>query len=190
MIMRLQRGGAYRSDIGQLRSQIRANGTLPNIGIISVSHPNSGNTVDLHINLAYQPNSSQPPINGSLYTVAFGNNNGIWHFNVGAIGVVLPGAPIPGALGGDYASLGYALALPNITDANLLAAINAVSNYAGIAPVPQPVLDGLARLIIAVNEAARFNEVEAGIDSILGNAGLYAPPFVTIHNWGGHILGS
>ncbi len=192
LIMRLQHGGAYISDIGQLRSQIRANGTLPNLAVINVSHPLAGNTVDLHINLAYQANSNLPPINGSLYTVAFGNNNGIWHFNVGAIGVVLPGVTIPGALGGDYASLGYALALPNITDTNLLAAINAVSNYAGIAPVPQPVLDGLTRLIIAVNEAARFDEVEGGIDSVLGNTNntVYAPPVALIHNWGGHILGS
>jgi len=188
--MRLLHGGAYTSDIRALRAQIRANGTIPNIGVVNISHPNTPNTVNLHINLAYQPNSNFPPINGSLYTVAFGNNNGTWHFNVGAIGVALPGAAIPGALGGDYASLGYALGLPNITDANLLAALNAVSGYAGAAPVPAPILDGLTRLIIAVNEAARFDEVEGGINSVLGNMGNYPPPVATIHNWGGHILGS
>nr|WP_320049647.1 ribosome-inactivating family protein [uncultured Desulfuromonas sp.] len=188
--MRLQHGGAYTSDISAFRGQIRQNGTLANVGIVNVSHPQSANTVDLYINLAYQANSNFPPINGSLYTVAFGNNNGIWHFNVGAIGVALPGAAIPGALAGDYASLGYPLALPAITDANLLAAVNSVSNYAGAAPVPAPVLDGLTRLIIAVNEAARFDQVESGIDGILGNGGVYPPPVATIHNWGGHILGS
>jgi len=122
--MRLLHGGAYTSDIRALRAQIRANGTIPNIEIINISHPQTANTVDLHINLAYQPNSNCPPINGSLYTVAFGNLVGTWHFNVGAIGVALPGLAIPGALAGDYGSLGYPLALPNITDANLLAAIN------------------------------------------------------------------
>jgi len=188
--MRLLHGGAYTSDIRALRAQIRANGTRPNLGIINISHPLTPNTVDLYINLAYQQNSNFPPINGSLYTVAFRSNLVIWHFNVGAIGVGLPGAAIPGALAGDYASLGYPLGLPNITDANLLAAVNAVFGYAGAAPVPAPVLDGITRLIIAVNEAARFDEVEGGIDSVLGNVGNYTPPVATIHNWGGHILGS
>jgi hypothetical protein len=188
--MRLQHGGAYTSDIRALRAQIRANVTNPILGIITISHPLTANTVDLYINLAYEPNSNFPPINGSLYTVAFGNLAGIWHFNVGAIGVGLPGFAIPGALAGDYASLGYPLGLPNITDANLLAAVNAVSGHAGVAPILAPVRDGIARLIIAVNEAARFDEVESGINSVLGNVGNYAPPVVTIHNWGGHILGS
>lgn len=191
--MRLLHGGAYTSDIRALRAQIRANGTMPTIGIINISHPQTANTVDLHINIAYQPNSNLLPINGSLYTVAFGNP-AIWHFNVGAIGVALPGQAIPGALAGDYGSLGYPLALPNITDANLLAAINAVSNYAGAAPVPPAVLNGITRLIIAVNEAVRFDDVEGGINSVLGNPGSnpgsYSPPVATIHNWGGHILGS
>jgi hypothetical protein len=188
--MRLQHGGAYRSDIARLRAQIRANGTLPNIGIINISHPHAASFVNLYINLAYQPNTNLPPINGSLYTIAFGNVNGIWHFNVEAIGVGLPGVAIPGALAGDYGSLGYPLGLPNITDSNLLAAVNAVSAYAGTAPVPTVVLDGITRLIIAVNEAVRFDLVEGGIDNILGNANLYAPPVALIHNWGGHILGS
>lgn len=188
--MRLLHGGAYTSDIRSLRARIRANGTLPNIGIINISHPGTLSTVDLFINFAYQPNSNLPPINGSLYTVAFRNPVGTWHFNVGAIGVGLPGVAIPGALTGDYASLGYPLGLPEITNANLLDAVNAVSGYAGAAPVPVPVLNGITRLIIAVNEAARFDEVEGGINSVLGNVSSYLPPVATIHNWGGHILGS
>lgn len=188
--MRLQHGGAYTADISNLRAQIRANGTNPILGIVTVSHPQSALTVDLYLNLAYQPNSALPPINGSLYTVAFGNANGIWHFNVGAIGVALPGIAIPGALGGDYNSLGYPMGLPNITDANLLAAVNAVAGYAGVGPVPPAVLDGMTRLIITVSEAIRFNEVSAGINSVLGTNIIFVPPVVQIHNWGGHILGS
>lgn len=188
--MRLQHGGAYTSDISKARAQIRANGTNAILGIITVSHPMAVNTVDLYLNLAYEPNSNLPPINGSLYTVGFGNAAGVWHFNVGAIGVALPGVAIPGALAGDYLSLGYPLGLPNITDANLLAAVNSVAGYVGTAPVPVPVLDGLTRLIITCSEAIRFNEVEAGINTILGKATVYAPPVALIHNWGGHILGS
>lgn len=187
--MRLQHGGAYTADISSLRAQIRANGTNPVLGIVTVSHPLAAQTVDLYLNLAYQPNSAFSPINGSLYTVAFGNANGVWHFNVGAIGVALPGVAIPGALGGDYNSLGYPMGLPNITDATLLAAINSVAGYAGAAPVPVPVLDGMTRLIITVSEAARFSEVGTGINSVLGNVSVFVPPVVQIHNWGGHILG-
>lgn len=188
--MRLQHGGAYTSDIRALRSQIRANGTAPNLGVVTISHPETRNTVDVHINLAYQSNSQLPPINGSLYTVAFGNLQGIWHFNVGAIGVVLPGHPFPGLLDGSYTSLGYAHSLPNITNANLLNAVETVSHYAGAAPVGANVRNDMARLIIAVNEAVRFNQVEAGVNGVLGNNGNYAPPVATIHNWGGHTLGS
>jgi Ribosome inactivating protein len=188
--MRLLHGGAYTSDVSALRAQIRANGTVPNIEIINISHPGTQQTVDLYINLAYQPNSNLPPINGSLYTVAFGNLTNIWHFNVGAIGVVLPGGAIPGVLAGSYASFGYPMGLPSITDANLLAAVNAVSGYAGAAPVPIAVLDGITRLIIAVNEAVRFDSVEDGINAILGNVTTYLPPSPTIHNWGGHIIGN
>jgi hypothetical protein len=188
--MRLQRGGAYTSDIRRLRAQIRANGTVLTIATIAISHPNTVNTVNLYMNLAYEPNSNCPPINSSLYAVAFGNPNGIWHFNVGAIGVALPGVLFPGALTGSYASLGYPLVLPNIADLSLLNAVQAVHGYAGAAPVGAPVLDGMARLIIAVNEAVRFNQVEMGVNDVLGNANNYAPPVATIHNWGGHFLGS
>jgi hypothetical protein len=37
----------------------------------------------------------------------------------------------------------------------------------------------LVRLLIAVNEAVRFTEVETGISSILGGAIAYAPPWDT-----------
>lgn len=188
--MRFLHGGAYTSDIRALRARIRENGIRPTLETINISHPLALNTVDLLINIAYQPNSNFPPINGSLYTVAFRNLNGTWHFNVGAIGVALPGAAIPGALAGSYASLGYAAILPNITDAYLLAAVNDVSAYAGAALGINQVSDGIARLIIAVNEAARFAEVEDGINSVLGNNSVYSPPYVRIHNWGGHFLGS
>ncbi len=189
-MIRLQHGGAYTADISSLRAQIRANGTNPVLAVVTVSHPLAAQTVDLQLNLAYQPNSALPPINGSLYTVAFGNTHGTWHFNVGAIGVPLPGALLPGALGGDYASLGYPMGLPNITDANLLAAVNAIAGYAGAAPVPPAVLDAMTRLIITVSEAVRFDEVCAGLNSVLGNLSTFVPPVVQIHNWGGHTLGS
>ncbi len=187
--MRLRRGGAYTSDIRALRANIRANGTLATIKMITISHPDITTTVDLYINLAYQQNSNFPPVNGSLYTVAFGNANGVWHFNVGNIGVPLPGQLFPGALTGTYASLGYPIGLPNIKNGNLANAITDVSGYVG-GPVGTPVLNGMARLIIAVNEAVRFNQVESGVDGVLGNSGNYSPPVEMIHNWGGHTLGS
>jgi len=189
MAIRLMRGGAYTSDINTLRGLIRANGTLANLHVATISHPLTVNTVDVHINMAYQSNSNLPAINGSLYAVAFGNPAGIWHFTVGAIGVALPGVAFPGALAGSYASLGYAMALPAITDANLAAAINAVHGYNGGAPVGAAVLDGMTRLIIAMSEAVRFSSVTEGVGGVLGNANNFAPPVAQIHAWGGHTLG-
>lgn len=189
--MRLTKGGAYRADLGGLRDQIRANGTNPQLATVTVTHPQVPHAVDLLLNLAYQPNSAFPPINGSLYVVGFTNPQGTWHFNVGLIGVALPGAAIPGALAGDYGSLGWPLALPPITDGNLAQAVSHVAGYAGAAPVPATVKDGLTRLIIAVSEAARFAVVESGISQVLGKVGAapYTPPHAVVHNWGGHTLG-
>ena len=65
--MRLLHGGAYTADISRLRAQIRENGTIPNISTVTISYPMTATTVDIHINLAYQPNSNLAPINGSLY---------------------------------------------------------------------------------------------------------------------------
>ena len=180
----------YGSDISSLRDKIRANGTQPHLEIVNISHPKTNKTVNFYINLAYQPNANANPtsISASLYTVAFANSNGIWHFKLGTIGVHLPGNEIPGALTGDYGSLGYSHDLPNITDENLLTALNNVSDYTGAAPVTTPVLHGLTRLIIAVNEAIRFLEVENGISSVLNNTRNYQPPCDTIHNWGGNVL--
>ncbi|MFJ2987223.1 ribosome-inactivating family protein [Collimonas sp. NPDC087041] len=190
MAVRLTRGGAYSTDIRALRGQVRANGTNPVLLAVRVTHPLTANAVDLYINLAYQPNGNLPPANASLYVVAFGNPNGVWHFaGLGGIGVAVPGVAFPGAINGSYASLGYALALPAITDANLLAAVQSVHAYAGAA-VGAPVLDGMARLIIAISEALRFDVVESGVGGVLGNAGNYAPPVAQIHAWGGHTLGS
>lgn len=188
--IRLTKGGAYTSDISSLCSRIRANGTRATLETLTVSHPLAAGTVDLQINLAFEANASLPAANASLYTVAFNTSGGIFHFNVGNIGTPLPGQVFPGNLDGSYASLGYASTLPSITDINLAAAVDAVRTYAGAAPVPQSVLDGMARLIIAVSEAARFAEVKGGVNGVLGNTGTYAPPRNTINNWGGHTLSS
>jgi Ribosome inactivating protein len=203
--LRLQRG-AYVSDIIELRSKIRANGTLPKLGIINVSHPGIKNTIKLHINLAYQPNPNLGSISGSLYTIAFENGNGIWNFNVKDIAddvikaindraevVHLPNKAIPGALAGNYASLGYPShsVLPKITDDNLKSAILEVDAYTGNGgKETENVLKAITRLIIAVNEATRFDSVAIEIDSILGLGGeeSYNPSIELFQNWGGHFL--
>ncbi|MEL7533411.1 MAG: ribosome-inactivating family protein [Bacteroidota bacterium] len=191
MQIRLQHGGAYSSDISSLRSAIRANGTRAFIQRVTIFDPNTTSEADMYVNLAFQPNSQEPPVNASIYTVAFGNNNGIWNFNVGNIGTPIPGNPFPGGLNGDYAGFGYPGQLPTITEMNLSAALEAVSHYHGQGPVPVDVLQGMARLIIAVNEGVRFDIVATGIESILANPyNIFEPPTDTIRDWGGHTIGS
>jgi hypothetical protein len=189
--MRLSKGGAYTSDIATLRNTIRSNGTLQNLQAVTVSHPGANITVNLYINLAFQPNG--PGINASLYTVAFQNPHGIWNFDIQGVQPPPNSHPFPGNLTGDYASLGYPEnPLPNISNQNLLQAIQDIYNYTGVAPVPPETLNGMARLIITVNEAVRFNDVETGIDNILGNDNPppYTPPYDLIHNWNTHTIGS
>ncbi|SRR5579859_113937 len=194
MPVRFQAGGAYRSDIASLRDQIRANGTNPNLAVVPLRHPGAPavQNLSMHINLAYQANGNLALVNGSLYAVAFTNPNGTWHFTVGAIGVALPGAPFPGGNTGSYANLGYpAGPLPAISIANLAQALQDVNAYAG-GPLPagHVVLDGMTRLIVAVNEAIRLNSVETGIDDILNNRPVPAPNWWNeVHSWNGHSLG-
>jgi hypothetical protein len=192
-MIRFQHGGAYNSDLGKLRDLVRANGTNVNCTNVPITHPLApGVQVVFHINLAYQANGNLAPADASLYTVAFSNNAGAtFRFNV------LPplggGCAFPAAVAlvedGSYGSLGHALApFPNIADADLVAAVNTVANHAGGA-LNAAMQTALVRLLIAVNEAVRFADVESGIGAILGKAAIYAPPWATIHNWGGHSLG-
>ncbi len=194
MAIRLTAGGAYTSDIEALRGLIRANGTPANLERVTVSHPLAAVTVDLYVNKAYQPNGNLPHANGSIYVVAFGNANGIWHFTIA--GLPLPGGSVafPGAaLDGSYNSLGFALnPLPQITNASLQAAVNALGNYNGAAGPNAGQLAQMASLIVAVSEAVRITTVEQGVAGALGTglaAAPYQPNIGQIRNWGGHTLG-
>lgn len=192
MDIHLRKGGAYVSDIDNLRNRIRENGTMPQLCVITISHPQTPRTVNMHLNLAFDANPNNEGINGSLYTVAFGNENGIWHFNVGNIGVALPGQVFPNNINGSYRSLGFAGQLPVISDGNLKQAIEDVSRFDGDDDVAVlgKVNAGMARLIVAISEAARFNKVMNDINRVLaGWTTEYHPPVDRIRNWGGHVIG-
>ena len=193
-MIRFVHGGAYTADIAALRNAIRANGTNVNCVAVPLSHPTApGAPVNLYVNHAYQANSALAPANASIYTTAFSNGAGaIFRFAiVPALGgnCAFPGATALAA-DGSYASFGYpAPPLPNISDATLAQAIIDVRGHAGAGAPTAAVLTGLARLVIAVNEAVRFASIETGVNGVLGNAGLYAPNWATVHGWGGHSLG-
>ncbi|MCA9681569.1 MAG: hypothetical protein KC457_05190, partial [Myxococcales bacterium] len=191
MPIRFQHGGAYDSDVDRLRNQTRANGTNVNIAAVVLTHPNTASQVTFHVNLAFEANSNLQPVDASLYTVAVGNTNGTWRFNIANFPWGgLAGSPMfPGAPDGSYASLGYNNNNHAITSGDLQQALDNVANYAGAGPVPGGVETGIARLIIAVNEAVRSNTIKGGIGGVLGNNGGYVPDWNRIHNWGGHVLG-
>jgi hypothetical protein len=190
MDIRLRKTGEYIADIESLRTRIRVNGTTAQLCIITISHPHTARTVNMHLNLAFDTNSNNKRINSSLYAVSFGNENGIWHFNVGNIGVALPGQVFPNNINGSYKSLGFAEQLPVVSDANLKQAIEDVSRFNGGNAVPPKVKAGMARLIVAISEAARFNKIVNDINSVLaGRTTEYEPPVDRIRNWGGHVIG-
>ncbi|WP_167544241.1 ribosome-inactivating family protein [Duganella sacchari] len=67
-------------------------------------------------------------------------------------------------------ALGYAHPpLPNITDATLSNAVAALSGYNG-GELNAALLDSLARVNVAVSEAARFSDVSGGVAGVLGSA--------------------
>ncbi|NES04197.1 MAG: hypothetical protein F6K22_15960 [Okeania sp. SIO2F4] len=192
--IRFKHGGAYNSDIRSLRDRIRANGTLLNCLEILIIHPQASDAQpSFFINLAFQANPQEPPANASVYTVAFKNqNNVIYRFDIN------PPPPWQGtcnlkgknlAQDGSYASLGYPNPpFPEITNNNLKDAVNKVASYNGC-QLDSETKRALTRLIIAVNEAIRFREVENGIAHILSQDRSYEPDWDLIHNWGGHTLG-
>jgi hypothetical protein len=189
MAIRFNKGGAYQSDIRALRNLVRTNGTQANILPVTLSHPGTAVRATLYLSMAYQPNEHLTVIPGSLYTVAFATAAGVRNF-------VLPGVPVPataqplaGNPAGSYASLGFNQQVPSISNQSLLDAIIAVSQYAG-GPIPANVQTGMARLIIAVSEAVRFDAVAAGVDTVLGSTATYQPDADQLRNWGGHFIGS
>lgn len=198
MDIRLRKTGEYITDIENLRILIRKNGTKPCLEKLTISHDMTPHTVDMYLNLAFAEAPSTDIINGSLYTVAFGNKNGIWHFDVGNINVGdshvnMPGEPFfkKNNLKGDYAGL-RSSKLPHISYSILCSAIQAVAQY----PKKEPIADAfkyMAVLIIAVNEAVRFDEVMRGVNKELKNSDStppsYKPPANLIHNWNTHLIG-
>lgn len=194
MAIRLVRGGAYAADINALRNQIRANGTRNGCVPITVTYQDAMNrSIDLYVNLAYQANGNLQAPNASLYITAFRNVNGTYIFNtinpfpcLGLVGISVN-------IDASYRSLGYPFNLPKITNTNLMQSIITLTNYNG-GPLRQGnngESDAIARLAIAVSEAARFESVRQGIDSVLAsnNANPYQPDAQKICAWGGHTLG-
>lgn len=186
--VRFKKGGSYSSDIQKIRSLIRQNGSLNNIATITVSHDKlPGTTVNLFMNLAFQPNSHYPVPNASLYIVAFQNALNTYQFDIVP---AVPGTPAGVLLDqdGSYGSFGHNNDLPSISDHTLQQALTAVNGYDGGLP-NQNVLNGLARLVIAVAEAVRFDEVCDGVEKAVSKDDTYNPPYNTIHNWGGRFIG-
>ena len=180
---------AYISDIKKIRDDIKANGSLAQGGNITLVHPNDANiNLTFVMNFALQPNGSFASPNGSLYIVAITNGNGTYPFNMNPFPIpAIPGAAAAMPDDGSYASLNYNNDATQITSINLAQAIQDVSGYAGGATSAQ-VKRGLARLIIATAEAARFSSVATGISQTLKGTP-YVPEWDSIHNWDAKTLG-
>ena len=194
MNIRLQHGGAYNTDIANLRNAIRANGTQVQCNPLDplvITHPLAENVqARLYINLAYQSNSALPPATASLYVVAFQNtDNIVYRFNIPELVGGVCGFPdaevVPS--NGSYQQLGRSMSFEEINDYRLGQAVRDVAGYQG--NWNDNIQRALVNLIVSTSEAARFSTVEAGIASVLGNENSYNPNWNEIHDWGGHILG-
>lgn len=209
---------AYSSDISKLRQRIRDNAnrlTLEPIELIyweSYKNSYENKNVRAIMNLAFQADSRNAAPSASLYIVGFDNPNRrdfsrqgmpkAWYFreneNERALALLTEEDYFnrDRELKGDYRGFGWATTLPDISFANLKKAINDLSGYQG-GPIPRdehkrnPLLTGMAQLIIAISEAVRFDVVEEGILKALRNES-YAFPAGDysglIHAWNKHFL--
>ena len=184
--LRLSKDGSYKSDLQTIRNAIRGNGTHQNLVEIDLTIPSVA-SIKVFLNFAFQSNGSMPASDASLYLLAFnGAANTQWRFNITVPGLPIPGTQLP--MDGSYLSLGYPAPgpLPTITKPNLENAVQNISRFTG--PVTDAIRTDLARVIITVSEAIRFQSVEVGILSALDGKN-YEPDGVQIRNWGGHKLG-
>ena len=109
MDIRLVHGGAYNSDIRNLRSAIRATGSNATHEWVTVSHPTAtNNRLDVLVNLAFQPNKHHGKVDGSLYILGFRNSTGTYHFHPFPVPANPPAGSIAINAKGTYGSLGWA----------------------------------------------------------------------------------
>ena len=188
MSIRLRRGGAYLADLDTLRRLVEANGPRPTMLPVTVIHPASPHTIAVYLNLAYEPDLARPRPAASLCVLGWRNGHGAWHFRVPGV-ASLPDALIPGGCTGSYAGLGHPHTLPALTNADLGRDVAALAAYAG-RPLDQALRDSLARMIVVVSEALRFDSVAAGVDAILTMDGSFRPNADTLRAWDGHTLGA
>jgi hypothetical protein len=188
MSIRLRRGGAYLADLDTLRHLVEANGPRPTILPVTVTHPASARGVDVYLNLAHEPDPARPRPAASLCVLGWRNGQGAWHFHVPGI-ASLPDALIPGGYTGSYAGLGHPHELPTLTNADLGHDVAALAAYAG-RPLDQGLRDSLARMIVVVSEALRFDSVAAGVNAVLVMDGSFRPNPATLRTWDGHTLGA
>ncbi|MFK0573534.1 ribosome-inactivating family protein [Endozoicomonas sp.] len=148
-------------------------------------------SVRFFINFAFSANTSYSSVNGSLYTLGFGNRAGVFCFDLD--GDLLSGISGPRNImqniDGSYRSLGFLHGLPEIDYADLISAVVELSEFNADRGRMNAIRGSLARLIIAINEAIRFDMVANAIDQVIRGTH-YRPPCRLIHNWGGSFIGS
>lgn len=191
-MIRFQHGGAYQAAIRDVRRSVRRNGTRAVCADVPIVHSSAPDTrVHFYVNMAYQPNNLFPKADASLYTIAFSNGAGrVFRFG----GEALSGIAAPFAQStrlredGSYRSLDCAQGpFPDITSSGLEMAVRRVASHNGDY-LDSSMKKALVCLIIAVNEAVRFTEVEGGSSVLVPSAKVYAPSWNLIHNWGAHSL--
>jgi hypothetical protein len=188
MPLRLRRGGAYLADLAILRRQALTNGIRPTVLPVTISHPATPERFQVYLNLAYEADPQRPPPPASLCLLGLRNGHGAWHFQVPGIDS-LPDARFPNGSGGSYAGLGYLHELPALSDADLGEDVVALATYGG-RPLDGTLRASLARTIVVVSEALRFDSVAAGVNAVLVREGSFRPRLATLRAWDGHGLGT
>ncbi|WP_066014801.1 ribosome-inactivating family protein [Endozoicomonas atrinae] len=163
----------YKPSIYRIRHYIRANGDRYNVQELVIETKESG-SIRFFINCAFSANTAYSKVNGSLYTLGFGNINGVYLFNLDA--ELLSDIPSPivimNNMDGSYRSLGFVHGLPDIDHESLIDSVNILSGYNGNLAQVNSLRASLARLIIATNESIRFDIVTDAIYQVFRECNL------------------
>lgn len=189
--LRLESDRVYLLDLQTIINSVKINGNKATCDSVIVSHP-KGAEILLHMNFGLEQNVKNPPAVASLNILGFKTQNGqefIFKDVPFSCDKIEKNAQKL-AINGSYKSLGYAMSLPLITDANLFESIVLLNKIGNADEIGQQEYDALARLIIILSGAIRFATVANGINNILGNSNTFSPNLFELIGWGGHSIAS
>lgn len=187
--LRLGNKDFYIADLNAIRKAVKDNGNRDLCHSIVLSHSDES-TITFHINFALEQDLQKQPKKNSLTIIGFTTKNHLkFRFRDHKIPCHHPANKIYLLdIDGSYRSLGYAMALPSITDSELQKSITILNDISANRLLHPAELDAIAQLTIATSEAIKFSSIANGIADTFDKQTAFLPNPFQIIGWGGRSI--